>query len=99
MGSVFLSPYSLYSQLYWRGNWAALRQRLGAHARSSVGACHLLCRRDNFELEILLYRACRICNRDYDVFDCGGVALSEDRLNFRVSCETEAAVGVSQIVF
>jgi hypothetical protein len=47
-----------------------------------VGACHLLCRRDNFELEILLYRACRICNRDYGVFDCGGVALSEDKLNF-----------------
>jgi hypothetical protein len=26
-------------------------------------------------------RACRICNRDYGVFACGGVALSEDRLN------------------
>jgi hypothetical protein len=53
----------------------------GARARPCVGACHLLCGRDNFELEILLYRACRICNRDYGVFDCGGVALSEDRLN------------------
>ena len=26
--------------------------------------------------------AYRFCNRDYGVFDCGGVALSEDKLNF-----------------
>ena len=57
----------------------------GTHARPGVGTCHLLCRRDNSELEILLYRAGRICNRSYAVLDCGGGALSADRLN--LDCE------------
>jgi hypothetical protein len=32
-------------------------------------------------LEILLHHTYRFCNRDYGVFDCGGVALSEDKLS------------------
>jgi len=36
----------------------------------------LLRRRDNFELEILLRRAYCLCDRDYGLFDCGGLALN-----------------------
>jgi hypothetical protein len=47
-----------------------------------VGARHLLCSSHSFELEIRLHHAHRFLNLDYNVFDCGRVALSEDKLNF-----------------
>jgi hypothetical protein len=37
----------------------------------------LLCRHHRCELEIPLYRAHRFLNRDYFMFDCGGMAFSE----------------------
>lgn len=54
----------------------------GKSAKHTVGAHYLLCSRYNLELEIRLHRPHRFLNPDYGVFDCGGVALSEDRLNF-----------------
>jgi hypothetical protein len=54
----------------------------GAHARHCVGVRPLLCRHHGCELEIPLYHTHRFLNRDYIMFDCGGVALSEDKLNF-----------------
>jgi len=42
----------------------------------------LLCRHLDSELEIPLYPPYRFFNRDYRVFGCGGVALSEDKLKF-----------------
>jgi hypothetical protein len=48
--------------------------------RGTVGVRCLLCRNHACELEIPLYPSYRILNRDYRVFDCGGVAVSEDRL-------------------
>jgi hypothetical protein len=47
-----------------------------------VGARHLLCSSHSFELEIHLHHPHRFLNRDYIMFDCGGVALSEDKLRF-----------------
>jgi hypothetical protein len=47
-----------------------------------VGARHLLCSSHSFELEIRLHHPHRFLNPDYSVFDCGGVALSEDKLSF-----------------
>jgi hypothetical protein len=47
-----------------------------------VGFRSLLCRHHGSELEIPLYPPYRFFNRDYSVFDCGGVALSQDKLNF-----------------
>jgi hypothetical protein len=54
----------------------------GTRAQHCVGARHLLCSSHSFELEIRLHHPHRFLNPDYSVFDCGGVALSEDRLNF-----------------
>jgi hypothetical protein len=54
---------------------------LGTHAQHRVVARHLLCRSHSFELGIHLHHPHRFLNADYSVFDCGGVALSEDRLN------------------
>jgi hypothetical protein len=50
----------------------------GGHARHCVGSRSLLCRHRGGELEIPLYPAYRFFNRDYSVFDCGGVAFSEE---------------------
>src|SRR5208283_1419874 len=55
-------------------------RNFGGHARHSMGACPLLCRRDDFELDILLHLTYRFLNPDYCVFDCCGMALSEANL-------------------
>src|SRR3984893_6591308 len=55
---------------------------LGTRAQHCVGARHLLCSRHSFELGIRLHHPHRFLNPDYSVFDCGGVALSEDKLSF-----------------
>src|SRR4029077_5878409 len=49
----------------------------GAHARHCVGVRPLLCRHHGCELEIPLYPTHRFLNRDYIMFDCGGMAFSE----------------------
>jgi hypothetical protein len=49
----------------------------------------MLSSRDDFELEILLHPASCFFNRDYDVFDCGGVALSEAALKRRLLVRIE----------
>src|SRR6266567_2980385 len=54
----------------------------GTRARHCVGARHLLFSSHSFELEIRLHHPHRFLNPDYSVFDCGRVALSEDKLNF-----------------
>src|SRR5208283_5701024 len=45
-----------------------------------MGACPLLCRCDDFELDILLHLTYRFLNPDYCVFDCCGMALREANL-------------------
>jgi hypothetical protein len=55
----------------------------GAHARHCVGVCPVLCRHHGCELEIPLYPAHRFLNRDYILFDRGGMAFSE--AGFRAS--------------
>ena len=52
----------------------------GGHARHCVGYRSLLCRHHGCELEIPLYPPYRFFNRDYSVFDCGGMAFSEANL-------------------
>jgi hypothetical protein len=52
--------------------WRSSRRDFGTDAWHCVGA-----RPYDFELEILLHRAVHFFNRDYGVFDCGGVALSK----------------------
>jgi hypothetical protein len=42
-----------------------------------VGVRPLLCWHHGFELEILFYYSHRFLNRDYIMFDCGGMAFSE----------------------
>lgn len=49
----------------------------GGHARDCMGLRPLLCRCHCFELEILFYYSHRFLNRDYSMFDCGGMAFSE----------------------
>ena len=49
---------------------------VGALARYWVGVRPLLFRHHGFELEILFYCSHRFLNRDYIMFDCGGMALS-----------------------
>jgi hypothetical protein len=41
----------------------------------------MLCRHHGCELEIRLHHTYRFFNRDYGVFDWGGVAHTEDKLN------------------
>ena len=52
----------------------------GGHARHCVGSRSLFCRHHGCELEIPLYPPYRFFNRDYSVFDCGGMAFSEANL-------------------
>jgi len=40
----------------------------------------LLCRHHGCELAIPLYASYRFFNRDYSVFDCGGMAFSEAKV-------------------
>ena len=54
-------------------------REFGTRAKHCVGARHLLCSSHSFELEIRLHYPHRFLNPDYSVFDCGRVALSEDR--------------------
>jgi hypothetical protein len=42
-----------------------------------VGLHPLLCRHHGFELEILFYYSHRFLNRNYIMFDCGGMAFRE----------------------
>ena len=51
----------------------------GAHARHGVGVRPLLCRHHGFELEILFCYSHRFLNRNYIMFDCGGMACNENR--------------------
>jgi hypothetical protein len=60
--------------------WRSSRGDFGTDACHCVGARPVLSRPDDFELEILLHRAVHFFNRDYGVFDCGGVALSKAKL-------------------
>jgi hypothetical protein len=57
-------------------------ERAAVSGPSGVGARHLLCSSHSFELEIRLHHPHRFLNPDYSVFDCGGVALSEDKVSF-----------------
>jgi hypothetical protein len=52
----------------------------GGHARHCVGSCSLLCRHHGCELEIPLHPPFSFFNRDYSVFDGGGMAFSEGNL-------------------
>ena len=52
----------------------------GADARYCVGVRPLLCRHHGCELEIPLYPTHRFLNRDYIMFDCGGMAFGEAKL-------------------
>jgi len=49
----------------------------GGYARHCVGPRSLLCRHHGCELEIPLCPPCRLCHRDYIVFDGCGMALGE----------------------
>jgi len=49
----------------------------GAHARHCVGVRALFCRHHSCELEIPFCHTHRFLNRDYIMFDCGGMAFSE----------------------
>ncbi len=55
-------------------------ESLSRHAHHCVGVRPLLCRHHGFELEILFYYSHRFLNRDYLMFDCSGMALSEGNL-------------------
>ena len=57
-----------------------------------MGACPLLCRRDDFELGILLHLAYRFLNPDYCVFDCCGMALREALLGQQIAIDLMVAV-------
>ena len=57
-------------------NFAALR------ALYCVGTRHFLCRGHRFDVDIRPHHPHRFLNPDYSVFDCGRVALSEDKLSF-----------------
>src|SRR6266404_1259801 len=49
----------------------------GAHARHCVGVRSLFCRHHSCELEIPFCHTHRFLDRDYIMFDCGGMAFSE----------------------
>ena len=66
--------------------WRSSRRDFGTDAWHCVGARPVLSRRDDFELEILLHRASHFFNRDYGVFDCGGMALSKANLKIKWHC-------------
>ena len=66
----------IYSRRCWRGNrWSG--REFGGHGRHRVGFRSLLCRHHGCELALPLYPPCRFFNRDYRVFDRGGMAVSE----------------------
>jgi hypothetical protein len=52
-----------------------------------VGARHLLCSSHSFELEIRLHHPHRFLNPDYNVFDCGRVALGEAEVSVTIVAE------------
>ena len=56
----------------------------GNHARDRVGSRPLFCRHHVSELEVPLSSPCRLFNGDYSVFNCGGVAVSENKLKLFV---------------
>src|ERR1039458_6705309 len=65
-----------YWDLFVAARWPS-GSDFGAHARHCVGVRPLLCRHHGCELEIPLYHTHRFLNRDYIMFDCGGMAFSE----------------------
>ena len=70
----------------------------GGHARHCVGSRSLLCRHHGCELEIPLYPPYRFFNRDYSVFDCGGMAFSEANLKpFVRVCSSGADSSLCQV--
>jgi hypothetical protein len=66
----------------------ASRRDSGGHAPYRVGSRSFFCRHHDSELDIPLYHPDRIFNRDYGVFNRGGVALSENELKLFVSVRT-----------
>ena len=56
--------------------WSS-RGDFGAHARHCVVVRPLLCRHHSCELEIPLYPAHRFFIRNYNLFDCGGMAFGK----------------------
>ena len=56
----------------------------GADARHCVGVRVLLCRRDDFELDVLLHRTYRFLDPDCGVFGRCGMALAEAKLKLLV---------------
>src|SRR5258708_28333985 len=59
----------------------------GAHARHCVGVRYLFCRHHSCELEIPFCHTHRFLNRDYIMFDCGGMAFSETDFHASVAIE------------
>jgi len=59
----------------------------GTRAQHRVGARHLLCSSHSFELEIRLHHPHRFLNPDYNVFDCGRVALGEAEVSVTIVAE------------
>ena len=60
----------------------------GAHAWHGVGVRPFLCGHHGCELEIPLYSTHRFHNRDYLMFDCGGMAFSEAGFHASVAIVT-----------
>ena len=81
----FVSVFLLFAAvLAWQlGGLSA--ETLARHAPHCVGACSLLCLRDDFELEILLPRTYRFLAPDYGVFGGCGMAFCEANLKLELA--------------
>jgi succinate dehydrogenase/fumarate reductase cytochrome b subunit len=75
----FFSAFGLFFSVFLL--FAAVLAWLLGGLQHCVGARHLLCNSQRFELEIRLHHPHSFLNPDYSVFDCGRVALSDDRPN------------------
>src|SRR3984893_1984061 len=67
---------SIRGDIGMAARWAS-GSDLCAPAADCVGVRPLLCRHHGCELEIPLYPTRRFLNRDYIMFDCGGMAFRE----------------------
>ena len=61
-------------------------RNFSAHARHYVGVRCVLCRAHGCKLDVPLYPPYPFLIRDYNVFDCSGLAHIEDRLNLDREC-------------
>src|SRR6202030_980889 len=59
-------------------------RNFGTRAQHCMGARHLLCGSHSFELEIRLHHPHRFLNPDYNVSDCGRVALGETEVSVTI---------------